>query len=72
MSEDIQKWEYRVITIGSIWSGVKDEALEEMLNEWGAEGWEVVGFRTLENVNKATIITKRPLTRAARRERSMP
>ncbi len=72
MADELQKWEYRVQTVGSFWSGVKDLELETLLNGWGEEGWEVVGFRTLENSNQATVIAKRPLTRQTQRQRSMP
>ena len=71
MSEPNQ-WEYRVMTFGSFFKGVKDEALEAELNQWGEEGWEVVGFRMVENSNQAQVIAKRPLDRTARRWRSMP
>jgi hypothetical protein len=72
MKDEIQKWEYRVQTVGSFWSGVKAEALEALLNEWGEQGWELVSTHILENANKINVIAKRPLTRAARRFRSMP
>jgi Domain of unknown function (DUF4177) len=71
MSEPNQ-WEYRVSTLGSFFKGVKDDELEALLNQWGEEGWEVSGFRTIENTNRAQIILKRPLDRTARRMRSMP
>jgi len=71
MSEMTQ-WEYRVLTTGSFLKGVKDEDFEALLNQWGEEGWEVVGFRTIENSNQAQVLAKRPLTREARRWRSMP
>jgi hypothetical protein len=35
MAEEIPKWEYRVQTVGSFWSGVKANELEKLLNEWG-------------------------------------
>jgi len=70
MAESTQ-WEYRVQTIGSIF-GTKDEAIEAMLNEWGEEGWEAVSVYTPSQSGKVTIVAKRPLTRTARRERSMP
>lgn len=66
------QWEYRVLTVGTFFKGAKDNDLEAMLNELGAEGWEVVGFRTIENSNQAQVIAKRPLDRTARRWRSMP
>jgi len=71
MSESNQ-WEYRVLTVGSFFKGVKDDVLETMLNEMGEDGWEVVGFRTIENSNQSQVIAKRPLDRVARRRRTMP
>ncbi len=38
MADEIHLWEYRVQTVGSFWSGVKANALEQLLNEWG-RGW---------------------------------
>jgi hypothetical protein len=70
MSEQIQ-WEYRVQSIGGVF-GAKDEELESTLNEWGEEGWEAVSVFAASNVGKATIVARRPLTRATRRQRSMP
>jgi hypothetical protein len=71
MSE-LNQWEYRVLTVGTFFKGVKDNELEALLNQLGEEGWEVVGFRTVENSNRSQIIAKRPLNRTARRWRSMP
>ena len=71
MSELIQ-WEYHVLTVGSFFKGVKDNELEALLNDLGEEGWEVVGFRTIENSNQSQIIAKRLLDRTSRRWRSMP
>lgn len=72
MYEDISQWEYRVQTVGEFFSGVKAEELEDLLNEWGEEGWEVVSTHFIENHNKINVIAKRPLTDRARRERSRP
>ncbi|MFZ5879392.1 MAG: DUF4177 domain-containing protein [Chloroflexota bacterium] len=72
MSEEMQKWEYRVETVGTFWSGVKADVLQNTLNEWGEEGWEVVSTHILENANKINVIAKRPLTERVRRARSMP
>jgi hypothetical protein len=72
MVEDIKQWEYRVQTVGGFFSGVKAEILEEMLNDWGEDGWEVVSTPIIENYNKINVIAKRPLTDRARRERSRP
>ena len=71
MSE-LNKWEYCVLTVGTFFKGVKDSELEALLNQLGEEGWEVVGFRTVENSNQSQLIAKRPLDRTARRWRSMP
>ena len=72
MAEEIRQWEYRVQTVGTFWSGVKADELEQPLNEWGEKGWEVVSTHIIENVNKINVIAKRPLTRETRRSRSMP
>jgi hypothetical protein len=72
MADQETKWEYRVLTVGSFWSGIKDEEFEEILNEMGEDGWEVVGFRSLESSNKASIVAKRPLSLTTRRRRNMP
>lgn len=72
MYEEIKQWEYRVQTVGAFFSGVKAEELEELLNEWGEDGWEVVTAHIVENANKINVIAKRPLTDRARRERSRP
>ena len=69
--EEIKQWEYRVQTVGSFWSGVPAENLEQLLNEWGEEGWEVISTHILENQNKINVIAKRPLTRGAKRMRSI-
>ena len=71
MAEEIQKWEYRVLTIGSVF-GTKDEHIEATLNEWGDEGWEVTHVYTPEGSGKVTIVAKRQLTRETRRYRSIP
>jgi hypothetical protein len=72
MPETITQWEYRVQTVGSFWSGVKADELENLLNEWGEAGWEVVSTHILENANKINVIAKRPLTDRVKRARSMP
>ena len=72
MAEELKLWEYRVQTVGGFFAGVKANLLEELLNEWGQEGWEVVSTHIIENANKINVIAKRPLTRSVRRERSMP
>ena len=71
MTDELQKWEYRVQTIGKFF-GTKEELIEATLNEWGEEGWEVTHVYTPEGSGNVTIVAKRPLTREIRRARSMP
>lgn len=66
------RWEYRVLTVGSFFKGAKDADLQAILDELGQDGWEVVGFRSIETSNQAQVIAKRPLTTHSRRERSLP
>jgi len=72
MSEEIKQWEYRVETFGGFFSGVNAAELEEMLDEWGEDGWEVVAVHPRANANEINVIAKRPLTDRARRDRSRP
>ena len=71
MSDEMQKWEYRVQTIGGVF-GTKDEQISATLNEWGEDGWEALAVYTPEGSGKVTIVAKRPLTERARRARAMP
>ncbi|OGO38864.1 MAG: hypothetical protein A2W35_08065 [Chloroflexi bacterium RBG_16_57_11] len=71
MAEELTKWEYRVLTIGSIF-GTKDENIQATLNEWGEEGWEATHVYTPEGSGKVTLVARRPMTDRARRLRSMP
>ncbi len=66
------KWEYRVKTFGTFFSGTKDEELEAALNEWGMDGWEVVSSRGVENTSKVVVLAKRPLSASARRRHTFP
>ncbi len=63
-----KKWEYRVSTAGSTFSQPKEDDLQEMLSEWGAEGWEVVAVHNLEGTNKIRLIAKRPLSGSVQRK----
>jgi len=72
MPDETQLWEYRVQTVGSFFCGVKADELEQLLNEWGEEGWEVASTHILENANKINVIAKRALNDRTRRRRSMP
>ena len=71
MTDEYQKWEYRVQTIGSLF-GTKDELIQTTLDEWGEEGWEAINVFTPEGSGKITMVAKRPLTERARRMRSIP
>ncbi len=66
------QWEYRVETLGTFWNGPKDEALENLLDEIGEEGWEVFSIENPTNSNKVRIVAKRPLDPSTRRRRSWP
>ncbi len=69
---DTAQWEYHVVSVGSFWSAPSDEQMETFLNELGQEGWEVVSSFPAHNSSKVTFVTRRPLTRATRRQRSWP
>lgn len=71
MADEIKQWEYRVQTVGSFFGGVKADELEQLLNDWGEDGWEVISTHVLENTSKINVIAKRPLTRDVRRARSI-
>ena len=71
MAEETKQWEYRVQTIGSIF-GTKDELIQDILDEWGEEGWEAINVFTPEGSGKITMVAKRPLTDRVRRMRNMP
>ncbi len=69
---DYIQWEYIVQSLGSLVKGPKDEAVQELLNAWGEEGWELVAAVPLTNSFAIKLVGKRPLSTAARRRRSMP
>jgi hypothetical protein len=69
--EKEQKWEYRVKTIGSMF-GTRDENIQDVLNEWGQEGWEAINVYTPYGSGKITTVAKRPLLQASRRPRTGP
>jgi len=68
---ETQLWEYQVLTIGNVF-GTKDEKIQETLNEWGMQGWEVTHVYTPSQSSKITIVARRPLSESTRRQRSMP
>ena len=71
MNQEIKQWEYRVLTIGSMF-GTRDEDIETTLDSWGDEGWEAINVYTPSGSGKITIVAKRPVTERVRRLRSMP
>ena len=70
--EKHQLWEYRVITAGSTFKTNKDEEVQEFLNQWGTEGWELVAVHILENTGKIRIYAKRALTNPPRSAKRWP
>ena len=66
-------WEYRVEDFGGIIkSEPKKEEFQALINTWGEEGWEIINAFYSTGTTRLRIIAKRPLTHAARRQRSMP
>jgi hypothetical protein len=63
-------WEYRFTRLGGALRAPKAEEVEALLNEWGEQGWEVVGLAS--DSNTLALLAKRPLSLRTRRERSMP
>ena len=70
--EKLTIWEYRIETFGKTFSQPKDDELEEILDEWGEEGWEVIAVHNLESTNKVRILAKRPLSASSHRRRNWP
>lgn len=71
--DEINRWEYRVFSMGKWWRSARDQELEEALNELGAEGWEVISVMARNYSGETVrIVAKRPLTDRARRQRSLP
>ena len=69
------RWEYRLENLGSFWNGPKDEALQDILDEMGADGWEVFFVNNPPNSNQYKIFAKRPIasgTSASRRRGTWP
>jgi len=64
-------YEYRVQTFGSALSSVKDEDLEETLNQWSDDGWEVVSAHPVGD-NKVRVICRKVLSSSATRKRGWP
>lgn len=69
MTDENKQWEYRVQTLGSFFQ-TKDELLQNTLDEWGAEGWEVISVYSHPGSDYVTAVAKRLLTERVRRARS--
>lgn len=65
------EWEYKIFTVDEFINATKDLSIEEKLNEYGKEGWELVGImpkkaQTLGNPSKLdsdSIVLKKQLFR---------
>ncbi len=71
MAEKVQ-WEYQAETFGSLLTHMKDEELEAVLDQWGEDGWEVIGAYAIPGTYRFRVIAKRPVDQRKRRERTMP
>ena len=60
------KWEYKVLKEGHWLKGIKAEVIEEELNLWGEEGWELVTIERQQN--ELLVVLKRPIGAPKRRE----
>ncbi len=69
---DHNKWEYRVASLGSFWTGPKDDEMQAMLNEWGLDGWEVIAVTKVESSSKMRIVAKRLHPSYSQRKQSWP
>lgn len=69
---DQHKWEYRVDSFGTFWTGPSDEEIEATLREWGQDGWEVVAVTKIENSNRVRVVAKRMLGGSSQRKQGWP
>jgi hypothetical protein len=53
------KWEYKVLKEGIGIKGINAENIEEELNLWGEEGWEVVSIERQQS--SVLVVLKRPV-----------
>ena len=60
------KWEYKVLKEGIGLKGVNAENIEEELNLWGEEGWELVAIERQQG--SVLAVLKRPVGGPRRRE----
>ena len=40
-----RRWSYKVVELKSTFLGLKAEAVQQALNQWGAQGWELVNVQ---------------------------
>jgi hypothetical protein len=62
----VTKWEYKVLKAGMGIKGVNAEEVEEELNLWGEEGWELVSLERQQSSILAVL--KRSKSTPRRRE----
>lgn len=58
-----QQWEYKVIDVSQSWSplkGMQTRSPEELLNELGSDGWELVDTLSEGGGNTQSLVLKRP------------
>ena len=60
------KWEYKVLKEGHWFKGIRSEDIEEELNLWGEEGWELVTVERQQN--DLLVVLKRPVAASKGRE----
>ena len=60
------KWEYKVLKEGIGLKGFNADEIEEELNLWGDEGWEVIVATRTQG--EFVIVLKRPASGSRRRE----
>lgn len=60
------KWEYKVLKERHWLKGIRAEEIEEELNLWGEDGWELVAIERQQN--ELLAVLKRPVGSSRRRE----
>ena len=61
-----------MFTAGSTFKTNKDEEIQEFLNQWGAEGWELITVHIFENTGKIRMYAKRALHTPPPRNKNWP
>ena len=62
------RWEYKIETFGTAFKRPKDTEIEDILNAWGADGWETFQVIQPQGSNKITLVAKRRYTGHPRRK----